>query len=113
MNKTAQAAPDAPQEGQPQVPLRIKETKKFGITGLEKQTLQNFLDIQAINNFNLRAHLQLIGAARLGIQDGALVQFDLQLNNNQVVVNFLEPDTNAGQPPAGGSKIEVAPPSGA
>lgn len=97
---TPQAAP------QQQVPLKVVDTKKFGINGLEKQTLQNYLDIRAINDFNLRAYLQMLGATRLGIQDGALVQFDLQLDTNFVEVRFLAPDDSASAP-----VIETAPPT--
>lgn len=98
---------EAPQAApQQQVPLKVVDTKKFGINGLERQTLQNYLDIRAINDFNLRAYLQLLGASRLGIQDGSLVQFDLQLETNFVEVRFLAPDDNASAP-----VIETAPPT--
>lgn len=96
--------PQAPQ--QPQVPMKVVDTKKFGINGLERQTLQNYLDIRAINDFNLRAYLQMLGATRLGIQDGAIVQFDLQLETNFVEMRFLAPDESASAP-----VIETAPPT--
>lgn len=105
---------DAPEQPAPPMPtadqLKVKDTKKYGITGLQKEVLQNYLTIQQLNQFQLRAHLQMLGESEWGIKADQFTRFGLNLEQNEVTVEFLEP---AGGAPANGSApgLEAAPPA--
>lgn len=88
--------------------LQVKDTKKYGITGLQKEILQNYLTIQQLNQFQLRAHLQMLAESEWHITADQFTRFGLNLEQNEVTVEFLEPIKPGAQPAAGG--LEAAPP---
>lgn len=106
---------DAPEQPVPPMPsggdqLKVVDSKKYGITGLQKEVLQNYLTIQQLNQFQLRAHLQMLGEKEWGIKADQFTRFGLNLDQNEVTVEFLEPvsGTQANGPASG---LEAAPPA--
>jgi hypothetical protein len=102
---------EAEKPAQPQQPLppsadqlKVTDTKKFAINGFQKEVLQNYLNIQQLNQFQLRAHLQILGEKEWGIKADQFTRFGLNLEQNEVTVEFLEPiaQSNGG--------LETAPP---
>lgn len=114
---TDQPVPPA-SDGQPMPPpdaqqLKVKDSKTYGLTGLQKEVLQNFLNIQQLNQFQLRAHLQLLAEQAWGVKADQFVRFGLDLEQNQLTIEFLEPLDGAPKPPAASGGIEAAPPASA
>lgn len=90
--------------------LQVKDTKVFGITGLQKEVLANYLNVQSLNQFNLRAYLQLLAESQWGVKSDQLTRFGLNLEQNQITIEFLEPKQGASEKPAEGG-VEAAPPA--
>lgn len=105
-DEAAQAPPDMPTPDQ----LKVKDTKQYGITQMQKEILGNFLNIQNLNQFQLRAYLQVLAESAWGIKADQFVRFGLDLDKNQITVDFLEPLKSGETPPAQGG-LEAAPPA--
>ena len=100
---TKAAEPEQPADMPPmeQADLEVVDSKKFGITGMQKEVLANYLNIQQLNQFQLRAHLQMLAETAWGIKADQFTRFGLNLDQNEVVVEFLQPKKDG---------IEAAPP---
>lgn len=114
-NGSAPAAePQAPAEPMPTPDqLKVKDSKTYGITGMQKEVLSNYLAIQNLNQFQLRSYLQLLAESQWGIKADQFVRFGLDLDQNKITVEFLEP-INKTEPAAGQAPgLEAAPPASA
>lgn len=108
VNPAAEQAPAPPQPVDPNS-LKVVDTKVYGITGMQKEVLANFLNVQALNQFNLRAHLQMLAETQWGITADQFTRFGLDLDQNKITVELLEPIKPGEQPTAPG--LEAAPPA--
>lgn len=109
--KNESKAPEPQPVPVPDQQLQVKDTKQFGITGLQKEVLANYLNIQALNQFQLRSYLQLLAETQWKIKADQLTRFGLNLEQNEVTVEFLEPLQPGVAPDAPAGGVEAAPPA--
>lgn len=88
--------------------LVVESSKTYGLTGLQKEVLANFLNIQNLNQFQLRSYLQLLAESQWQIKADQFCRFGLNLDKNEVTVEFLKPKNGKVNGAAG---LEAAPPA--